>query len=103
MQEKREQKTPQAEQGIGRKAGPWHNEHRLARTVSIFSFLEAGQDKNGAGREVTLNDESNVTSGWRHKLTLLTMRPIETSGTSATPAPTRLPLHPPMSAPQHPP
>lgn len=81
--EKRDQKTPQAEQGIGRKVGPWHNEHRLARTVSIFSFLEAGQDKNGAGREVTLNDESNETFGYRHTPPLFTMRPAETTGTSA--------------------
>ena len=101
IQENRDQKTPQAGQGIGRKAGPWHNEHRLARTVSIFSFLEAGQDKNGAGREVTPNDESNETSGQRHTPPLFTMRPAETTGTSGPPAPPRLTLHPPMSAPQH--
>lgn len=59
---KRDQKTPQAEQGIGRKFGPWQNERQFARTVSIFSFLEARQDRNGAGREVTPNDESNATS-----------------------------------------
>ncbi len=60
---KRDQKTPQAKQGIGQKVGPWHNERRLARTASIFSFLEARQDRNGAGREVTPNDESNATFG----------------------------------------
>lgn len=59
---RRDQKTLQAEQGIGRKFGPWQNERRFARTVSIFSFLEARQDRNGTGREVTPNDESNATS-----------------------------------------